>query len=409
MRFPPLLRKLFVSRLSKLVFAILAFALAHLLTMSDGTRTAQASTKRFEKKLHEKEKQLAAELESLLALAKNKSSEQLFHERPDYYNSLLRDKGIVLLIYEGDTLKFWSDNSVAVENCMTEVCLDEPTALLKNGWFRVMRTTDPHGRSVIGLLLLKNEYSYENQYLVNSFHPDFKLPPETEIVVGNPDVANSVKSADGEYLLALKFNAYGSAEQAWWLQLINILLNSAGLILFLLFLHAESKSLEPLLGKNPALLFFIATIVLLRALTIKIQFPQSFYELPLFGPEYYGDAKSFWFRNLGDFLINALLMLYLAVVATRHLIKNPPAPSKLIWKQALYGMLLLCIPAAFTWATNHLIAGLVHNSDISFNVNNIFNLSIYSYAGFLLIALLLATFFVLADASIRIFRRYVQN
>lgn len=401
----PLFRNLFRHRFSKLVFAVIAFAGAYLLTLSFSENSSKPGISEFEKTLHKKEARLNKEVDSLVKFSMGKSFDEIFRQRPARFNSLFHDAGIVLLIYESDTLKFWSDNSVSVENYMKEVCLDDRMAKLKNGWFEVNRKTDELGRTFIGMLLIKKEYSYQNQYLVNSFEEDFKMPSETEVAIGNPSSANSVHAADGNYLFSLVFKSTGPVETPTWVTWLNLILNLSGFLLLLLFIHSESMALTNVLGRTGALLLFVGTVVVMRFLSLKINFPETFYELPIFGPKYYGDAESFWLSNLGDFFINALLLLYLAFHITRHL-RETTIPAILTpWKKIGLGILLLLIPSFGAWVLNGMIIGLVQNSNISFNVNNIFDLTIYSYTGLLLIAILLATFFLIADRCVRIFQR----
>jgi two-component system, NtrC family, nitrogen regulation sensor histidine kinase NtrY len=409
MKMLPLFRHLLRNRFSKLVLAVLAFAGAYLLTLSFAENSSKPGISEFEKTLHKKEIALNAEVDSLVKFSLGKTFEQIFRQRPERYNTLFHDEGMVLLIYESDTLKFWSDNSVSVENYMKEVCLDDRMAKLKNGWFEVNRKTDDLGRTIIGLLLIKNEYSYQNQYLVNSFEQDFKMSPETEIAIGNPSSANSVHAVDGNYLFSLVFKSTGPLETPTWITWVNLILNLSGFLFLLLFIHSESLALTPVLGKTGSLLLFVGTVIVIRFLSLKINFPATFYELPLFGPKYYGDADSFWLSNLGDFLINALLLLYLAFHITRYLKGIKVNTGLRPWKKIALGLALLLIPSFGAWALNGMIIGLVQNSNISFNVNNIFDLTIYSYTGLFLVAILLATFFLIADRCVRIFQQLVNN
>ncbi len=403
------LPSLFRNRFSKLVLAVIAFAAAYLLTLSFSENSSNPGISEFEKTLHKKEAALNVEVDSLMKMASGKSFEEIFRRRPVRYNSLFTDEGLVLLIYENDTLKFWSDNSVSVENYMKEVCLDDRMVKLKNGWFEINRKTDNIGRTFIGMLLVKREYSYENQYLVNSFDRDYKMPAETEIAIGNPSSSNSVHAADEKYLFSLVFKSTGPLETPTWITWLNLILNCFGFLFLLFFIHAESLALTNSLGRTGALLLFVGTVVILRFLSLKINFPGTFYELPLFGPKYYGDADSFWLSNLGDFLINALLLLYLAFHITRHLKETKIDTNLTSWKKIGLGLSLLLIPSAGAWVLNGMIIGIVQNSNISFNVNNIFDLNIYSYAGLLLIGILLATFFLIADRCARIFQQLIKN
>ncbi|MCX6310124.1 MAG: HAMP domain-containing sensor histidine kinase [Bacteroidetes bacterium] len=409
MQIGPFIRKLLRNRFSHLVLALAAFVAAYLLSLSISDNAITPGISAFENTIHQKEKALNSELDSLIKISSNKPFNDVFRLRPLRYNSLFREKGFVLLIYESDTLKFWSDNSVSVENYMKEVCLDDRMVKLKNGWFEVLRKPDVSGRTYIGMLLIKNNYSYQNKYLINSFEKDFQLPPETDIAIGKENSATSIHAADGSYLFSLVFKSNGPVEIPEWRTWMNLLFNLSGFLFVLLFIRSESIALKNSIGRNGSLLLFVGSVILLRFLTIQIHFPETFYSLPLFGPKYYGDANSFWLSNLGDFLINACLLFYLSFYITKHLKEIKIKSAFPVWKKIVFGILLLLIPSFGAWLLNGMIIGLVQNSNISFNVNNVFDLDIYSYVGLLLIAILLATFFIIADRCARILQQLIVN
>jgi two-component system, NtrC family, nitrogen regulation sensor histidine kinase NtrY len=406
---PDSIKRLFEMRFSKLILAALCFLIAWLLSISVADPLTERGVRPFEDELHSKEKKAEIELDSLIRLSSNKNYTAIFQSRPERYNSLLQDQGIALLIYENDTLKFWSDNSAAVENYMAEVCLDDHMARLKNGWFEVIRKTEASGRIYIALVLVRNEYSYQNQYLVNTFQSDFKLPAETSLAIGSPASTNSIHDQHGNYLFTLVFKTVGTTEQSAWKLWLNIAFNVLGFVLVLLFLRSECETIAPTIGRHWSLLIFIVSVTAMRLLTIRIRFPQSFYELPVFGPRFYGDAFSFWLSNLGDFLINAVLILIFAFALTRYTRSITLKKKFAIWQQLAFGIALLWLPAFGAWTINGMISGLVQNSDISFNVNDIFSLNAYSYLGLLLIALLVSAFFLVANSSVRLFMQIVKQ
>ncbi|GAB4131948.1 MAG: HAMP domain-containing sensor histidine kinase [Bacteroidia bacterium] len=396
-----MLRSLLQHRFTRLIAAVLCFSAAYLLTLPFSESVSPGALE-TETAIQHRELDLNKELDTLIQFSKGKSWTDIFKTRPARYNSLFKEKGFVLLIYEGDTLKFWSDNSTAVENYMKEVCLDEKMARLKNGWFQVVRKNDNTNRTYIGLSLVKNAYEYQNQYLVNDFWKAFRLPPETTIEIGTPQAANSIHAADGSYLFTLVFKQEGAEESSAFSFWLNVFLNIAGFIFVLLFLRQESLSIIPLTGKIYPHIIFVASVILLRYLTILIHFPETFYNSGLFSPIRYGDAESFWNSNLGDFFINALLLFYLSVYIT-SVIRKEHFRFRITEKyHVLFSALLISLPALCSWSINHMITGLVRNSDIAFNINNIFTLDLYSYIGLTLIGILLATFFIVTDRLLKL-------
>ncbi len=396
MSFAARVQSLFKSRFSTLIAGVICLLSAYFISISTDSGGAPGIDS-FISTLHEKEKHLQDELDSLVLQSQGKTYNQIFLE-DHHAEHPYRDEGIVLLIYQGDTLKYWSDNSAAVENYMQEVCLDQRMTRLRNGWFETILKTDNTGRTFVGLLLIKNEYPYENQYLVNSFANGFRMPPETEIEVETPSSTSSVHASDGSYLFSLVFKQEGNTGLSVFQIVMNILLTLLGTCFLISFLHRETSALEQQLGARWPAVIFIGAIILLRWLTILIHYPSAFYDLPLFSPLHYGDAESFWNPNLGDFLINVALFFYLSVYANAQLKKHPVKLEGTPVRKNIIATLLLAIPSVVAWGINSAISGLVQNSDISFQVNNLFSLSVYSYTGIFMIALMLAAFFLIAES-----------
>ena len=118
-----MLHHIFKKKLLFLILAVLFFLLAHFLYGPFYTERA-IPTSAFEKVLHKKEHQLNIEMLALAKRAETQNYNQLLSQKPDYYNTLFEQEGLVLLIYENDTLKFWSDNAIAFENWIKKICLD---------------------------------------------------------------------------------------------------------------------------------------------------------------------------------------------------------------------------------------------------------------------------------------------
>jgi two-component system, NtrC family, nitrogen regulation sensor histidine kinase NtrY len=389
--------------------AIFTFVAAYLLTFSSTQNENLIGNTEFNKTLHKKELLMNSELDTLLKRSYKKSFDDIFKASPSEYKTLYRDKGLALLIYEGDTLKFWSDNAVSVENYMEKVCLDERIVKLKNGWYETIRKTDLAGRIYIGIILIKHEYSYQNKYLTNTFEKDFAVLPGTEIEIKNVNATNSILSTDGHYLFSLVNKSAGRTETSEWKIWLTFFLNLSGFLLVLLFLFKEAKSLKSKVGSAGAQFILVSSIIVLRFISIKLNFPGAFYDLSIFGPTYYGNANSFWISNLGDFLINAGLLFILSLSIANYFKKTVFLWGDKKFKRWGLGFLFLIIPAFSSFILNEMFRGLVQNSNISFNINNIFELTTYSYACFFLIGILLATFFVIAACFANLLLRLTKS
>src|SRR3569832_1671227 len=154
---PVLLKNISKNKHFFIIAALVLFTTASVLFHYFNNGNAN-TVKAFEKTLRKKEALLNHEMLLLAKRAEAQNYDQLFRFKPSYYNTLLEKQGIALLIYESDTLKFWSDNAIAVENWIKEVCLDTKMANLYNGWFEVMHphTNSTTTKTIVGLLLIKN-------------------------------------------------------------------------------------------------------------------------------------------------------------------------------------------------------------------------------------------------------------
>lgn len=386
------------------VLAALFFIAAHFLhrPFSDGESPA---VKDFETVLHEKEKRLNAEMLSLARRAETESYQQLFAQKPAYYNDLMQNEGLALLIYENDTLKFWSDNSIAVENWMKEVCLDSKTAKLRNGWFEVVHphTNSTTTKAIVGLLLIKNEYPYQNKYLVNEFQKDFSVPAETRLITNDPNASNDIRNISNDYLFSLEFNPANNSISFW--SYIAVIFNLIGFVLVVLFLRNRSLALQNKTGKNYAVLLFAALLILLRYLSIRFSFPEGFYSFDLFSPKIFADAGSVWLTSLGDLLINIILLFYLCYFIFTELDFNVLLQRIRQQHKPIVTFIVFLGYFWFSWLITNLFSGIIQNSNIPFGINNIFSLNQYSYVGIIIFGLLLFVYFLFADKMLNVLKQ----
>ena len=386
------------------LITILLVALSFILDQIN-VKSSTPSAASFEAVLHSKEKRLTEEMQLLAKQADTKSYDRLFSEKPEYYNQLMEKEGIALMIYENDTLKFWSDNSIAIENWIKEVCLDTKMVKLRNGWFEVMKpqTNSTTTKAVIGLLLIKNEYPYQNKYLVNEFQKDFDLHSDTKLITDKPNDKNSIRSMSGDYLFSLE-NITSQPNNSF-LSFLVVLINLIIFICVLLFLQKLFFLRQEASNRNIKIILFVASIVLLRYLSIIFSYPDIFYTFDLFNPKVFGDASSIWLTSLGDLLINIILFFYLSYFLLREFdFKKLFSSPKNVYKIILSFIFFLAF-LWFSWIITEFFTHLIKNSNIVFSINNLFAFNIYSYLGIVIIGLLLFSYFLYADKLVDVLKQ----
>jgi two-component system nitrogen regulation sensor histidine kinase NtrY len=327
---------------------------------------------------------------------------------PDCTNNIDVGRGFLVLIYKDQLLSYWSDNLPAINNHLILESGNNQLIRLKNGWYQVIWPDNvrliKNGSTyrIIGLLLIKNEYAYQNQYLSNKFNPELNLPDYADIqVTGFKDEA-AVLTNNGHYLFSLNFKKYGQGGN--FNNLISLFLYALAAFLALLLIH---RAVKALLRQSIANIWIvIVAIELLRWLMIYYKWPIAIYKTTLFNPSIY--STSFYFNSLGDLLLNVLLFFYiiLSVYPFLYQLYSPIEQlRKYKWSMAFIVIALCGIYGAGLYI-HYLVSGLIISSRIVFSFNNIFELDRFSFVGFLIFCVLFFSFHFLTDGVLRLVKRF---
>ncbi len=134
--------------------------------------------KQTEKELHKLEHKAESYLDSIHQHLHHSPKKAFINYLAAAYKNTFNEDGIACFIYENDSLQYWTDSRVAVENYMLNVCLEKRLVKLKNGYYEVIR----HPKNayspfqLYALVLVKNAFPYENRYLKNEFNKNLTLP-----------------------------------------------------------------------------------------------------------------------------------------------------------------------------------------------------------------------------------------
>lgn len=340
----------------------------------------------FRSSLFFKEKQIDQLLFKTTEFVSKNNPAELFFDDTLTNPELFSKDCIIVQVYKKDSLIFWSDNSLL----LLEGSKGELTK--RNiGWFWIKSKELSGGLTCLVGILIKKEYPYQNRYLKNTFPDFFSMPAESEI---------SLQYRVGFIPILTKNNApffyISISEQSQQNQLLftyYLFFLIGGIIAVLVVFQKIVDYI--LLKKHPiwGISCFAILLFLIRALTIYFKIPHTLYQTELFSPRFFGDANSFWLPSLGDMLINSIFIFYII----SFVYKRWPPPFNLKTTDTIRIVFYLMIVLFFSWLINDWAIGLIKNSNISFELNNIFSLSIYSYVGIFTIGILLFSFFLLVD------------
>jgi two-component system nitrogen regulation sensor histidine kinase NtrY len=421
------------------------------------TKISESSVANFEETLHEKEQQTKELIKGLQAHVERYGTKKAFDKFFQPRKDLFQEEGILLLAYRNDSLKIWTTNSVPLESIKKDDALERDILQVSNGKYRVLQKKKD-GIEYYGLILIKHEYSYDNKYLVSEFHSDFNFPYQADVVLQSDKDHINIKSKQGKYLFSIKTNKDQVTPSRYTLIAIITLL---GFILFIVFLVKEFEYLGQYIGWMGATMLFIIMVFLLRYWSLVMVFPDVFYQLELFSPTLYG--TSFLFPSLGDFLINAILLFGITYYLYQQFRKNDQ-PTKYIDTAIIflgsviggmayaYGtgssfleqLIFMVFSAIIIYAVvflrrkinlenseNHkalvalrtfivvaiittfyvygpmiteLFKGLIKDSNIPFNISNLFDLSLYTIVGIIIVGILFFSFFFITKIGIELIK-----
>jgi signal transduction histidine kinase len=346
----------------------------------------------FQKKIHQKEHALSGFIREWERYPAN----ALFHspEILEILDETYTRQGLLLLIYQNDTLSFWSSNAVPVSKWYDASFFAEQVIHLESGWYLLEKKVSDT-RKTIALQLIRQEFPYQNKHLNDKFDDSFRLPDEAVISMTSMD--HPVYSSGGEYLFSLDFKDPPSlnAKQTNLLFILYFLF----LIIFTAALFQAYLWLIPLFrAKLLVAAAFAIDVGIIRFLIFYFKVPHSLYESDLFKPFYYG--SSFLLPSLGDLLVNGFLLLF--VTYAFFVIVKPTLKTVRLHPLARYlvSVVLFLLTMGFLEGIIYFLKGLILDSSLSLNLSNIFQISYFSLLGFIVIAVLLLSFFL---ASYKIF------
>ena len=320
-----------------------------------------------------------------------------------YFDELLR-KPYVFLIYRKNKLIFWNSNHV-VPQFFLVTALDEGSNAIRlaNGFYEISKSQGLYkGEEVtfFRLLLIKSNYSVENNYLKNRFNPIFELPDFVEINLNQTETSLPVNGKSGKLLFYLSINE----------PLVNGLPDypriSTLIIAFIfLFLAIYFLAKYVVVGFNPwaALAFLIIVFGNVRWLMLMYDYPSEFYDLNLFNPQLY--ASSTINKSLGDLVINLILIFGVVYFFFRNIgfkrfkVKTPALK---------YGLAFLIYLGIFFFSQfiGVLFRSLLLDSKISFDFNDFLSLNHYSFIGLLCLSLALLGFLLMVIKMIRLVNEF---
>ena len=351
-----------------------------------------------EKKVKSKIEQRIAESEQYFqGICNNKVLlSNLIKDTVSIEKSTLTQLPFGLFIYQNHpssspSMLYWNTNSIYVN--AGNLSRDSGYFFQKqqNGDFEMLVKTIQIGDSslkIVGMIPIRWDYFIENKYLQSRFEgfPDLNKQYEVSAIPiqnGLGTVLFKIKMKEGK-----SFISYDG---------ITLVLRTLAMLLLLLFLHAMAEELVREKGFWTGFGALMLAILLLRFMSYQLSIPFVFDKIPLFDPSIY--ASNFFHRSLGDLLVNAILLFWMASFYQKH--KHAPLRFSNSFLQSIEYDFPIFLLTIFCLAIGNIIKSLVQDSKISFDITNFFSLGVYTVVSFIILCLLVLFFFYMSQVLLK--------
>ncbi len=287
-------------------------------------------------------------------------------------------------------LNFW--NTHTVEPLFSDINGKDGSKLVeyKNGSFVLEKhKVVVRGKQLITVALypIKWKYFLENRYLQSEFEGLKGIGKLYDVAPPSADyVVKDIHKKPIFSLVKLENKSLPEFDN------FSIILWILGTLCLFLYVNAVVSVIATNFGLRYGITTLCSFVILYRLLTIFIPFPFNYKKLELFDASVY--ASSTLFPSLGDLLLNSLLVFWLIIFVKNQFLKRTslsfgvsPAQS---WVINFAVSLLLVLSAFFIADT---VKSLVAESQISFDVTDFFSLSVYTIVSFLILTVLLISFY----------------
>lgn len=300
--------------------------------------------------------------ERLENILRYRSDELIKSGVEDQWSNVVYPNGINLHVYRNDSLIFWNTNQLPIIRFADIHFPAQGLLHLQNGWYYA-KTVEVGDYVLCGSFLIKHDYPYKNDDLINDFAPDIEVPFEAKIGL-EQEVGFPVFSKANAFVFSLVPEPIQTADEFESLALLVLLLISIGF--WLLWL----SNLQDRLPKRIGGLIPVAVVVL-RMLSLKGEWFGFLGGIDAFDPSLYGTSQ--WFPNFFEYLLNGAVIVYLLHDVGRRL--GRLNPSK--WGRFL--ILFAFFSSFLVWfLVLYFTKGLIENSSIPLEIDKLFSLNAYS-------------------------------
>ena len=355
------------------------------------------TAQQLEKNLHKKEQYVYNAIDTHAKLLQFKNINANETNGLQLIEELTIEKDIRFITLDKGNLNFWSDIDVIPNNLSR---IKEGVSFMKapNGYYEAIRKSEGDF-SVIFFIDIKSNYSLQNQYLQNAFSSYLLADSNIEIADFTDHNVYELHSLNNTYLFSVKSKP-GEVNGRFFS--IELTLWFLAFMVFGIFIQNVCNYLVRKKFVYTPLALLALVIIALRYASLSYSWPDCVYQLNLFSPALY--SGGYMLRSLGDMFVTVLCLCWLTtfLYQLRHRLVTRVPGTFVSYCIILFWITLLIV---FSTGMYNVFAGLVTHSNISFDVNNVLNLSLYSIYGLLMLCFSFLIFHLLTETALSVAAR----
>ncbi len=344
----------------------------------------------FKETLREKEQTLHNMFDRFSMEFTEAYPDSLLEVESEELKRLAEEQDLFVFYFEDGMLNYWSDHSVPLGSRLTSRLMS-PVIETRNATYVAVHQPVENGM-LLGLILIRTEYPYENDYLKNAYQKDFEFKPEVELIREPEQGLSDIYNQQEEYLFSVDLSS-------------NLKMNPLNVIFSLFIFMLALVALFVVLGvktdaaetaRKKIAWFFLSTWVLfcIYVVVAFFKYPRILFESAFFKPEIYA---SLTFSSLGHLWLLILLIFMFTLLFYWFFYRSRTLPPKL--RLLLPPVLIVLASLSFIFA-HHLGGSLIMDSTISFEAYKLNSISIYTFIGLFILLMANMVFILLLDKAI---------
>ena len=299
-----------------------------------------------------------------------------YENRSLKYQNQYKDR-FAFFLYQGSELELWTDNHIPIPTNFDSISAE---AYQIFGSYKVLQTHITFQQfNIIGLQIIKLEYPWQNDYLVDHLAPYFNITSEVSV---SSEQGIPIHDASQKTLFYTNLTKIYTSESVTLLPFILFILS------FLLLTLILKQVLHKLQRHHPyiTLGIFSFITVLWFVVHLFLKLPGSLVQSQLFSASLFAST---YVNSLGELFFGSLAIL--AIVIYYYSEYEQRKESK--WRIVLY----LVVSGLMLYAILSLLNSLVFDSQINLDLHRLASLNTYSYVVLVVVFILLFSWFLLLD------------